>query len=70
MPEDLPRLVEQDAQAELALAESSRSDAPPDTADSELPFDAAAVPAYELRLESLADAADGLEDYEDGQPRR
>jgi hypothetical protein len=43
-------------EAELVMAESSSSDGPFAATDAVLPFDVAAVAAYEVRLRELQDA--------------
>jgi hypothetical protein len=48
--------VQEVVQAELIMVAISQADGPPSVGDSELPFDAAAVQAYETRLIGLRDA--------------
>jgi hypothetical protein len=62
--EHLLARVEDDIQAELIMAKTSQSDRPAVLADAELPFDAAAVQAYEIRLSGLRDAVGGMQAYE------
>ncbi len=58
--------AERDVDAELNMARSSGSDGPTENADADLPFDAAAVPTYEARLESLREAVVELEAGDEG----